>query len=48
MDDENGKAALEKRLLQARRLYGETTDPTTSERLAELIRDLEQQMRKLA
>jgi hypothetical protein len=48
MDEGKDKAAIEKRLLQARRLYGETTDPLTSERLAELIRDLEKQMKKLA
>jgi hypothetical protein len=48
MDEGKSKAAIEKRLLQARRRYGETTDLTTSERLAELVRDLEQQMKKMA
>jgi hypothetical protein len=36
---------LQRRLEQARRMAGDHHDPLTKERLAELIRDLEEQLR---
>jgi DNA-binding ferritin-like protein len=45
MTDKTGRKELEQRLEQARRLAGSANDSLTKERLAQLIRDLEEQLR---
>jgi hypothetical protein len=43
--DRSDRAELERRLAQARRMASAMTDALTKERLEELVRDLEQQLR---
>jgi hypothetical protein len=45
MTEKNDQKELEHRLAQARRLAREPVDALTKERLAALIRDLEEQLR---
>jgi TATA-binding protein-associated factor Taf7 len=45
MTEKNNRNELERRLAQARRMAAEPTDPLTKERLAQLVRDLEEQLR---
>jgi hypothetical protein len=39
------RAELKRRLAQARRMASEPTDPLTQQRLSELVRDLEEQLK---
>jgi hypothetical protein len=45
MNEKSDRAELLRRLEQARRIAKEPDDPLTKERLARLIRDLEEQLR---
>jgi hypothetical protein len=45
MTEESDCKELERRLDQARRVTKETLDPLTKERLARLIREIEEQLR---
>jgi hypothetical protein len=45
MIEKSGRKELERRLEQARRMARDHDDPLTKERLAKLIRDLEEQLR---
>ena len=45
MTEKNNRNELERLLAQARRMAAEPTDPLTKERLAQLVRDLEEQLR---
>jgi hypothetical protein len=45
MTEKSDRKELERRLAQARRMANEPTDPLTKARLAQLVRDLEDQMR---
>jgi hypothetical protein len=45
MTDKSDRKELERRLEQVRRLAKDQDDPLTTERLARLIRDLEDQLR---
>lgn len=45
MSEDNDRAELERRLDRARRMAAEPFDPVTKERLKQLIRDLEEQLR---
>jgi hypothetical protein len=45
MAQKSDQVELQRRLKQARRMAAEPTDPLTRERLAQLIRDLEEQLR---
>jgi hypothetical protein len=45
MVEKSARKQLERRLEQARRMAREQDDPLTKERLAKLIRDLEEQLR---
>jgi hypothetical protein len=45
MNQKSDRKELERRLEQARRLAREQDDPITKERLAQLILDLEEQLR---
>jgi hypothetical protein len=45
MTENNNRNELERRLAQARRMAAEPTDQLTKERLAQLVRDLEDQLR---
>jgi hypothetical protein len=44
MSEESDRLELQRRLAQARRMATEPTDPLTNERLARLIRDIEEQL----
>jgi hypothetical protein len=46
MDDRRDREELEQRLAQVRRVMAVALDPLTTERLAKLIEDLEEQLRK--
>ena len=46
MNGKSDREELERRLVQARRLAGQTTDRITEERLSQLVRDLEGQLEK--
>jgi hypothetical protein len=45
MPETGDRQEFERRLEQARRMAREPNDPLTKERLAQLIRDLEEQLR---
>jgi hypothetical protein len=45
MIEKSDRKELERRLEQARRMARDQDDPLTKERLAKLIRDLEEQLR---
>jgi hypothetical protein len=45
MSDGNDRTELERRLDQARRMAAAAFDPLTKERLKQLVRDLEEQLR---
>jgi hypothetical protein len=45
MSNSNDRVELERRLNQARRMAAAALDPLTKERLGQLIRDLEEQLR---
>jgi hypothetical protein len=44
MADQNEREELERKLEQCRQMLDETSDPTTTHRLAVLIEDLEQRL----
>ena len=44
MTENSDRRELQRRLEQARRMAGDHHDPLTKERLAQLIRDLEEQL----
>jgi hypothetical protein len=45
MADNSDRKELERRLAQARRMVAQPVDSLTKERLRELVRDLEEQLR---
>jgi TATA-binding protein-associated factor Taf7 len=45
MSEKSDRKELERRLAQARRMVAEAIDPLTKDRLAALIRDIEEQLR---
>jgi hypothetical protein len=45
MSEKNDRKELERRLAQARLMVAEAIDPLTKDRLAALIRDIEEQLR---
>ena len=45
MTEKSGREQLERRLEQARRMAKEPVDVLTKDRLAQLVRDLEEQLR---
>lgn len=45
MIEKSDREELQRRLEQARRMAREPVDPLTKERLAKLVRDLEEQLR---
>lgn len=45
MNGKSDREELERRLAQARRLAGATTDRVTHEQLSQLVRDLEEQLK---
>jgi hypothetical protein len=45
MTENTDRKELERRLAQARRMVEQSMDPLTTERLEELIRDLEEQLK---
>jgi hypothetical protein len=45
MTEKSDRKELERRLEQARRTAKQPVDPLTNERLAKLVRDLEEQLR---